>query len=358
MADARQSASAVEPTGFPHQPVLDGLRACAFLLVFFAHAGWDGLVPGGFGVTIFFFLSGYLITSLLRVELAQTGRIHLGHFYLRRVYRIFPPLYLTLLLCLLAIALGALPVALTPGAVALQALHLSNYALPYVAAHGIPAMPVWSLAVEEHFYLGFPLLYWVLARNCSVPVQTWVLAGLCAISLGFRLYYAATLPDFSGNYAWTHTRLDALLAGCLLAIAANPVLDPGRFAPRLRSALAAASVLLLCLIWRDPWFRETWRYTLQEAALFVLFSWLLGPQAGWAAWLLQRPWLRRIGQYSYTLYLAHFFMLTLLSTHAVQMPQSLRAVLGFALSFAYAALMYRLVEQRMARQRRRLHRGA
>src|SRR5882724_3312228 len=85
-------------------PSLDGLRAFAALWVFDGHLGLKSHVPGPFGVTIFFFLSGYLITTLLRREYEETGDISLRHFYLRRVYRIFPPLYLVLAI-LIALAL-------------------------------------------------------------------------------------------------------------------------------------------------------------------------------------------------------------------------------------------------------------
>src|SRR5205807_5364979 len=79
-------------TGKPlNIPSLDGLRAASVMLVFAAHAGLKDRVPGNFGVTVFFFLSGYLITTLLRIEHDRTGRISLRDFYLRRVLRIFPP---------------------------------------------------------------------------------------------------------------------------------------------------------------------------------------------------------------------------------------------------------------------------
>src|SRR5262245_15809989 len=74
-------------------PSLDGLRAVSFFMVFLAHAGAPG-IPGGFGVTVFFFLNGYLITTLIRVEMEETGRMSLRHFYLRRVLRILPPFYI------------------------------------------------------------------------------------------------------------------------------------------------------------------------------------------------------------------------------------------------------------------------
>src|ERR1017187_1002760 len=86
--------AAVKPS--THIPSLDGLRAIAIALVFLSHAGLRDVVPGTFGVTVFFFLSGYLITTLLRREWARAGRIRFRQFYLRRAVRIFPPLYLSL----------------------------------------------------------------------------------------------------------------------------------------------------------------------------------------------------------------------------------------------------------------------
>src|SRR5476651_192054 len=79
-------------------PSLDGVRTLSFSIVFIAHAGAGDRIPGGFGVCVFFFLSGFLIISLLRRELEETGAISLKNFYLRRVARIFPPMYIVLAL--------------------------------------------------------------------------------------------------------------------------------------------------------------------------------------------------------------------------------------------------------------------
>lgn len=104
-----------QPGAF-HIPSLDGLRAVAILLVFVAHAGLDHIVPGGFGVTIFFFLSGYLITTLLRREFDRFGSIDLWQFYLRRVLRIWPAFYLVLLCGAALTLLHVLPGTLGIGA--------------------------------------------------------------------------------------------------------------------------------------------------------------------------------------------------------------------------------------------------
>jgi hypothetical protein len=92
-ATAANAATSVTKGGL-HLPSLNGIRTVAFALVFLGHAGLNKIVPAAFGVTLFFFLSGYLITALLRLELEKTGTVSLKNFYLRRMMRILPPFYL------------------------------------------------------------------------------------------------------------------------------------------------------------------------------------------------------------------------------------------------------------------------
>src|SRR4051812_45555770 len=110
-----------------HIPSLDGLRAISFGIVFIAHAGLEKVFPGGFGVTVFFFLSGFLITTLMRTEFEKSGTVSLKAFYLRRVLRILPPFYVVLTLATALTAVGFLGGELIPSAVAAQFLHYANY---------------------------------------------------------------------------------------------------------------------------------------------------------------------------------------------------------------------------------------
>src|ERR1700722_4707088 len=121
-----------------HLPSLDGIRAVSFLLVFAAHAGLHDVIPGGFGVTVFFFLSGYLITTLLRREHDAKGTVSLRQFYLRRALRILPPFYLVLGLAALAASAGILAGGLDPRGLSAQALHLANY---WIVRHGYDGLP-------------------------------------------------------------------------------------------------------------------------------------------------------------------------------------------------------------------------
>jgi len=140
-----------------HIPSLNGIRAGSFLIVFGSHALGGSLIPGGLGVTVFFFLSGYLITTLMRAEYEKNATVSLRHFWLRRALRILPPLYLVVLgSVLLALAVYP-PGTVRSPAVASQLLFYANY---YDGAGDVPGTRViWSLAVEEHFYLLFPLFY-------------------------------------------------------------------------------------------------------------------------------------------------------------------------------------------------------
>ena len=141
-------------------PSLNGLRAVSVLLVVSAHAGLSDLIPGGLGVTIFFFLSGYLITTLMLAENEQTGAISIRNFYARRILRLAPPLLITLAIAYSLTYLGFLQGRITLAALVSQLLYFANYYILFFDPNA-QSMPggtgiLWSLAVEEHFYIFFP----------------------------------------------------------------------------------------------------------------------------------------------------------------------------------------------------------
>jgi peptidoglycan/LPS O-acetylase OafA/YrhL len=341
-----------------HIPTLDGIRAVAVILVFVAHSGLDKLVPGGLGVTIFFFLSGYLITTLMRKEIGKTGTLDIKKFYARRALRIFPPLYITLALCLIVVMTGIYPSPLQPIPVILQFIHLANYARWLGFEPGlIPTIPLWSLAVEEHFYLFFPLLYLFLTRRFNSRQQALVLLGICAITLGFRIVTALTVADYHEIYNWTHTRVDSLLFGCILAVWSNPALDDDAdsYVPTLAHLAAAIVLMLACLLIRSEFFRQTFRYTAQGIALFFMFSYTIRLRGGPVYRLLVNKPMQVIGLLSYTFYLSHFFVLSALAVRLPHVSHLNRSLLGLVISFCYAGLMYLLIEKPLAKIRARLH---
>ncbi|WP_242184033.1 acyltransferase [Sphingomonas sp. CARO-RG-8B-R24-01] len=335
-----------------HISPLDGFRALAILIVFVAHCGLEKLVPGGFGVTIFFFLSGYLITTLLRAEFAQTGRIDIRAFYVRRSVRILPSLYITVLLLLgLTQWLPAEHPAEFWGVFS-QLAFLTNY--PWITgnAQGVTGPPLWSLAVEEHFYLVFPVIFSATLAALPPRKAAGLCLGACIAVLGIRLATVATISDIGKVYYWTHTRIDSILFGCCLALWQNPVLDKGAWQPRIIHVLFASAILLGCLAIRDELFRQTVRYTLQGGALFVIFSYAIHDR-GWVSIALSTRPLRVIALYSYTLYLIHVPIIA--GVHALFPALGLLGliVISGALSMLYAAGMYALVEQPAANWRRR-----
>jgi peptidoglycan/LPS O-acetylase OafA/YrhL len=344
-------------------PSLDGIRAASVILVFLAHAGLNERVPGNFGVTVFFFLSGFLITTLLRMEFDKSGTISLQAFYLRRALRILPPMYLVLGLASALTLVGALEGSLQLDSVLAQILHLSNY---YVIFAGwwdgrAPGTWIyWSLAVEEHFYLLFPLIYLALRRYVPCKYhQFLVLAGICAVVLAWRCVLVFGLDVWKERtYLATDTRIDSIIFGCILAVYGNPVLEQAGRSSRLWIVLwlpLAIAALLVSFLWRDPRFQETFRYSLQGLALVPLFV-LAIRYHDWGIFrLLNVEWVKFIGVLSYSLYLLHPTVLFGLAQWSTWHPL-VQGLVGLVLSLALSAGIYYLVERPCARLRKRLSR--
>lgn len=343
------------PLKMPLVRELDGVRAIAVLIVFLSHVGFARFVPGGLGVTIFFFLSGYLITSLLYAEAATTGRVNFAGFYLRRTLRIFPPLYITLALAGLVVATGLVTRDISARSVWSQVLFFSNYDRLLGEFRGLPGPPLWSLAVEEHFYLLFPLLFsLVLMRLTPRAAGLWC-AIACLVPLAFRLLAWASGADWTLNYYLTHTRVDSLLFGCSLALWNNPVLQGERaWQPNLAWFAGALALLAAATLARGDVYGETWRYTLQGIALYGIFAFILRPNRLTSP-ILNTPVMQLIGRYSYSLYLVHVLIFVVLRSTTV-MPWWLMAIVTAALSMVYGWAMFTLVERPLARVRHRLHR--
>ena len=345
-----------------HIPSLDGIRAVAFLTVFLSHAGLERMVPGGLGVTIFFFLSGYLITTLLRRELERSGRIDLKQFYIRRMLRIWPSFYFVLALGVLLTLAGLLPGEIRAVPMLSQVLHFANY---YSIFHGNDGMVIgsgvfWSLAVEEHFYLVFPCLYLALVRLGLRPRgQVLVLGVLCAAVLAWRYGLCVGMgADAHRTFSATDTRLDSILFGCMLAIWGNPVLDARHGSERLwKFGLVPAGLVLLgaTLGYRSADFRETARYTLQGLALYPLFVAAIR-YPGWPPFrVLNSKPLRLLGLLSYPLYLVHFTVIAALEHTPRPLPPLIRGIVAFGISLALAYAIYHLIERPMTRLRKKHH---
>ncbi|RFB73784.1 MULTISPECIES: acyltransferase [unclassified Herbaspirillum] len=368
------SALASARPSFDYIPGLDGLRACAVLLVLVAHMGFSTSIPGGFGVTVFFFISGMLITRLLLAEHAQNGRIAVGRFYVRRLFRLYPAL-------LVAVALGALVFTLAGGIMSWGKVFASLFY--YANYYGIfvhfgqgrdgfdPFSILWSLAVEEQYYLVFPFVcVALLAGTANLRRFSWVLAASVALVLLWRviLHHYGNNSVGSSDYIYmaTDTRIDSILYGAWLAlILAN---DTQKHWRRFSSSHVVQAVCLLlllaCFMLRHPGFRDTLRYSLQGLALMPLvtaicFTDKLAPLTR----LLETKPARRVGNWSYSLYLYHPIAIVIAEIWwgpGSIGPQRIGwqtfpwfAATAVLLSFAFAVASYNFVEKPFLRWRRR-----
>lgn len=358
--------SPVPPMATGTIPSLDGLRAIAVLLVFLAHSGLEKIIPGGLGVTIFFVLSGYLITTLMRSEFQRNGRIDFSGFYLRRFLRLMPPLFIVVLLAALLAEADIISGHFSGSGLLAALFYLGNYHMIWHDFHGVPAGMgvIWSLAIEEHYYLFFPPLALLLLRKGSKAWSVGLLGLLCISVLAWR--YWLVWQGASADYLTmaTDTRVDAILVGSLMALAYNPWL-PTRLAPapgaraRLTEWIVASvclGILLLTMLYRNDIFRLTLRHTLQALAIAGLIHLAVSHAEHWAfGWLSARP-LVYIGSISYTIYLSHHVILLGLAKHWPQLGWAGLTLLGALLTLAVAEPMRRWVELPCARLRQKLHR--
>jgi len=337
-------------------PSLDGLRAVSILIVFAGHAGVSKLVPSGFGVTVFFFLSGYLITRLLMREYDRYARIDFGAFYLRRVVRLGPPLAVVLLVSAALVWLGLADGDMAPIAFLSQIFFFNNY---YGIITGLGSVNgldlLWSLAVEEHFYLFFPFLF-VLIASGRLSVRFLIGLTLAVLAWRFVHFVGFGSPEWV-IYRSTDTRIDSILFGCLLALiepnllARNPLSDRSV----LLVTLASVTVLVGVLLIREPMFRATLKYSVQGLALMPIFFLSVHYNKLWFFKPLNWAWMRRLGLYSYTFYLIHYVIIQATIWPKFMPSSSWMFILAcFVLSLAFSAAVFEFVEKPLKPLRSRL----
>jgi peptidoglycan/LPS O-acetylase OafA/YrhL len=342
-----------------YRPWLDGVRGVAVFLVVAEHVGdVKGLsLPRGMGeagVGIFFGLSGYLITGLLLEEYGRYGRVRLRDFYIRRAARLFPALLLMLVLCnILFVALGRRGV-LRESVAAL--LYLANYATVAIGEYLTGYGQTWSLAIEEHFYLVWPIvLLWLLGRRRGLrALLRWtLLAAAAALAWRTVLLFGTDAPTLL-LYHGSVERADALLYGCAAAVAVRM-----GWRPRAWLGWFAVAALALVVVVSD---NGPAGITLVQAvtgvasaALMVTLDHVPGRLRRLLT-LLPVVW---VGLVSYGIYLWHWPLLIMSSTLGYD-QLVVRMFVGFVLTPTVAAASYYFLERPVrARVRRRLaHTGA
>ena len=344
-------------------PGLDGLRALAVLGVLLYHADITWIRGGFLGVDVFFVLSGFLITSLILEEFERTGRVNFRQFYLRRARRLLPALFAVLLVTAALAAFLARDAAaqFVKDAVA-SVFYVTNWSYivsdqSYFEAMARPPLlqHLWSLAVEEQFYLVWPLVALLLARlfgRTGVGFVAFILSLASTAWLVF-MSIANNFPtvDPSRAYFGTDTHCMGLLLGAALAT----VWRPGR-ARRHLSWLAAALVTILGLASLGGViyiFGTVGEYSplLYHGGFFVLAALVCilvfaatHPGAPFGRMLGTQPW-RYIGQRSYGLYLWHWPIFMLLRP-GIDTPLDgyANVAVQLAITFAVAELSYRYIE--------------
>jgi peptidoglycan/LPS O-acetylase OafA/YrhL len=336
------------PGVFAYRPDIDGLRGLAVLAVIFFHAGVPGFAGGYVGVDVFFVISGYLITQFLLFDSSRCARGMLGNFYARRARRILPALLTT---CAGVAVVGW--VSLMPDELVMLGKHLaaapvflSNLAArseggyfesSYLSA---PLLHLWSIAVEEQFYLGYPLLLLLVARY-TPRRQTLVIAVLALLSLLLCIW--ASHHSTGVNYYALPTRAWELLLGGLLSLTA--------VAPRSRVVreIAAASgvAVLVAAVWLYAPARISYPgpYTLLPCAATAALL-VAGTDAGSATTrLLAWPPLVFIGLISYSLYLWHLPLLGFATYYSIGPLTAVDCAAVIACIVGVGALSYRVIEQ-------------
>ncbi|MDP9052691.1 MAG: acyltransferase [Acidobacteriota bacterium] len=336
---------------------LDGIRAVAFLMVLGGHSGYSW-IPNGFGVTVFFFLSGYLITTLLRLEWLEKQDISIGEFYIRRTFRILPPFYIAVIFAITMAAAGLTPSSVHWKSLVVVQLFLTNYSDYLIGSTMTTGLIVlWSLAVEEHFYLIFPWAYRALLKKVSgVSRQVILFGGLCLLVLVWRTVLMIVFhADWHRVYSGTDTRVDSILYGSILAIAANPAIDRIDYLSRRQCtwvAFAGAVILAVSIAARDEIFRQTVRYTIQGLALLPIFFFVVRYSDSALTRMLEARVLTHVGELSYSLYLVHATVLVMVQTFVGRQPL-VDLALTSAISYPLALGIYRFVERPSHRLRNR-----
>jgi len=368
-----------------HLPALDGVRGLAILMVLVFH--FVGTVAptnwiehtifvvtnyGSYGVELFFVLSGFLITGILYD--GANDPHYFRNFYMRRVLRVFPLYYGVLaLVFFVAPLIASLRGPALDYLVDRQAWAWLYAVNIYIAREGSWSFSYldhfWSLSVEEHFYLFWPLVVFALARRPRALIAVCLTTALCAVLA--RVAWSLMGLNWWTAYTLTPFRMDGLALGAFLAVMARQPKGLERLAQALPLAVTAGGALLaLSFLWTRLIPQEGLEMVLPvRAALvllllacFVLWA-LIAPERSVTSRLLCSRFMGVLGTYSYGLYVYHHFISYYLTSNGTDVALAgwlgshgaavaLQATLGASASFALAYLSYELFEKRVLRLKR------
>jgi peptidoglycan/LPS O-acetylase OafA/YrhL len=348
------SVSAAPALSHPkYRPDIDGLRAIAVLSVVIYHAFPNTLKAGFMGVDIFFVISGYLISSIIFENMGR-GSFSFEQFYGRRIKRIFPALTLVLLSCLVFGWFGLLGDEFKQLGkhMAAGAGFVSNFFFwqesGYFnnAAETKPLLHLWSLAIEEQFYIFWPLLVWLTWKRKTLFLV--LFAALLIGSLAYNVYLVR--PDPTATFYSPATRIWELLVGVLLAYISTQALagtaKPRQFSQRFRQTASTLGVILLAFalfkIDKGRPFPGTWAMLPVLGTFLLIFA---GPTAWFNRFVLSNRLLVWIGLISFPLYLWHWPILSFMRIVESGAPEPIFRNIALVLSVLLAWMTYYFVEK-------------
>jgi peptidoglycan/LPS O-acetylase OafA/YrhL len=352
-------------------PGLDGLRALSIVMVMASHLAGSAILGGGqiplgtahawgkVGVRVFFVISGFLITKLLIEEVRRLEGVSIRAFYVRRVFRILPAfvVYLVVLLGLRALGWVAVP--------ADDLWHAATYTTNFDVDRAWLVSHIWSLSVEEHYYLVWPLVFAVASRRAPF----WVALLTCIVSPVARYCVFAFLPEHLDALVWQATPCvaDSIATGCILAYVRDPdareSIGPlARLLDRLlaytrRSAATYALLLpafFTYLLETRPTVWTLVAVSFSNVAFATVIDRVVTDQSDLVGRLLMSRVAERVGVLSYSLYL---WQQLFLRQSAVEAPSPWAHLCAFPLNlvaaFACAHVCFELIERRALRMRPR-----
>lgn len=330
---------------------IDGLRAIAILLVIIFHAGFPFLSGGYIGVDVFFVLSGFLITSLIDLEMKEKI-FSFKNFYLRRIRRIVPVLFFIMLIItipacffLFANDLEAYSRTLIYTILCANNFHLFLNSGEYFAENSdlIPFLHTWSLSIEEQFYFFFPPILMLFHRKLNIQNRSLILLSICILGLFFSIYQTNT--NLRMAYFLLPARLFELMIGSCLAIYWEKLPDLSKFKNNILSIVGLTLMLVPAIVLDKsslfPGLNAFW--TCLGTAILI-FTGKNEQTKGIINKLIQNKLIVGIGLISYSLYLWHWPIFVLIKYIGINLEGPIR-LMAIIIIFALSYISWRFIEQ-------------